>query len=170
MPKSRNRPVPVTVVDNHAASSMPGTPIMSGGLGGRVTPNSKNITNSSPQSGSRSLTFMHALRREISKAQIDLNGVYYTPFVKDVEESPRYYLKDVSEIVGDIEQAILVAAVEGRNSTPIGIGIGGGARRTIFIAIKKIIREAKSDKIKVIGINANPAGDHAGRPGSRVRA
>lgn len=172
MPKSRNRAIPVNVVDNPSASAMPGTPVMSGGLGGTVTPNSKDVPDSEPRAGRRSLTFMHALRRECSvrKNQIDLSGVYYSPFVRDVTESPRYYLRDESQIVDDIENAMLSAAVEGRNKTPIGMGIGGGARRALFMAVKKVIREAKAGKINVIGINANPAGNQAGRPGTGVRS
>lgn len=170
MPKSRNRAVPVNVVDNPSASVMPGEPIMSGGLGGKVTPNSQDVSDASPRAGRRSLSFLHALRREVARQQIDLGGVYFTPFVRDKTKSPRYYLKDPSQIVDELEQAMLVAAVEGRNKTPIGMGIGGGARRALFMAVKKIIREAKSGKIKVIGINANPAGNQAGRPGTGVRA
>lgn len=169
MTNSPSRIVPVNVVDNPSASALPGNPIMSGGLGGTVTPRSASVPRSSGGSGQRAMGFMHALQREVRSAKIDLSGIHYSPFIRDVTESPRFYLKDPSRIVNEIEDAMLRAAVMGRNRTQIGLGIGGGAKRVLFIAVKKMIREAKSGKIKIVGLNANPSGSQSGRPGLRAR-
>jgi hypothetical protein len=146
------------------STAMPGTPVMSGGLGGAV------VSKPSPaRVSARVLTFLQAVQMEVRKYHIDLNGVEFSPFIRDVTVSEKYYLKTPSEIVYGIEEAMLIAALSGSNSTPIGIGIGGGARRLLYIAVKRVIRESKLGKIYVVGLNANPAGNQAGRPGMEHR-
>jgi hypothetical protein len=174
MPKDLNRPVPPQVVENPSRGPMPGSPILSGGLGGSTLPNT-SIVRPVPTLNRRAFTFFQLLQSRLKKTNVDLSGIHVSPYetVSGQGDVPGFntntapQIKASNALALEIADAIIIAARNGDNSTPISGGISGAALRIMRRAIDDIKRSVIANEVRLIGVNSDPAGNADGRPGGQ---
>ena len=173
MPKDLNRPIPPQVVENPSRGPMPPTPILSGGLGGAVYPNTENVA-PVPTVNQKAKTFYQLLQGLLVKTNIDLGGIHISPY-EDVSSpgDPGFNtnsaptIKASNTLTLEIADAIVIASRNGDNSTPISGGLSGSSMRMIRRAIDAIKSAVKANEMRLIGVNSDPAGNADGRPGGQ---